>query len=215
MSWLGIRMWFPYFPISISRRAGGADVGCWPGPVLLSSLCLGWWVVTPLCPVSTLHWLALTLSGARPRPAQPSQQPEIEIILCCEHTWTPSPCLLVSCPPGSLSPVPLAPYLLVTSVSVLLLVFKSHGPPGSMSQFVPLVSASSCHRVSWSPYLLKTVCCCRMRNLLLLATLTLAVSLASAQQNGGLFSGLTSAFNNFFGGSGSSMYKRLKNLSKP
>merc|ERR1712032_1469089 len=40
----------------------------------------------------------------------------------------------------------------------------------------------------------------RMRNLLLLATLTLAVSLASAQQNGGLFSGLTSAFNNFFGG---------------
>merc|ERR1712176_1691730 len=43
----------------------------------------------------------------------------------------------------------------------------------------------------------------RMRNLLLLATLTLAVSLASAQQNGGLFSGLTSAFNNFFGGQSS------------
>jgi len=40
-----------------------------------------------------------------------------------------------------------------------------------------------------------------MKNLLLLAALTLTVSLATAQQNGGLFSGITNAFNNFFGGS--------------
>merc|ERR1711945_40980 len=41
----------------------------------------------------------------------------------------------------------------------------------------------------------------RMKNLLLLATLTFTVSVATAQQNGGLFSGITNAFNNFFGGS--------------
>merc|ERR1712012_1097108 len=42
----------------------------------------------------------------------------------------------------------------------------------------------------------------RMKTFLLLATLTLSLTLTSAKpQNGGLFSGITNAFNNFFGGS--------------
>ena len=44
--------------------------------------------------------------------------------------------------------------------------------------------------------------CFRMKNLLLLATLTLTASLATAAPQNGFLSGLTSAFNNFFGGSG-------------
>merc|ERR1711963_656790 len=42
----------------------------------------------------------------------------------------------------------------------------------------------------------------RMKTFFLLATLTLSLTLTSAKpQNGGLFSGITNAFNNFFGGS--------------
>ena len=45
--------------------------------------------------------------------------------------------------------------------------------------------------------------CCRMKSLLLLATFTLSVTVAAPQN--GFFSGITNAFNDFFGGSSKSV----------
>ena len=92
---------------------------------------------------------------------------------------------LVAPPPPSLGqgkPGPASSQL--SRVSGLILVVH-------LSQLSPVVP------VTQDPF------CCRMKSLLLLATFTLSVTVAAPQN--GFFSGITNAFNDFFGGSSKSV----------
>ena len=87
----------PYFPMS--RRAGLTPVCSQastqqPGPALLSSFCLqspdgdaspGWAPARSMFPAPVVGIDLVMLSQAQASPAT-SRQPEIEIILCCDHT---------------------------------------------------------------------------------------------------------------------------------
>ena len=95
---------------------------------------------------------------------------------------------LVAPPPPSLGqgkPGPASSQL--SRVSGLILVVHL----SQLSQLSPVVP------VTQDPF------CCRMKSLLLLATFTLSVTVAAPQN--GFFSGITNAFNDFFGGSSKSV----------
>ena len=144
-------------------------------------------------------------------------QPPCRHAALCLHVLKHIPSLASLVCPGGRWPASAQAPVLLSSPKWLALTLVAPPPPslGRGNQARP---AASCPRVSGpisvvqlsqlsqlSPVVPVTQdsVCCRMKSLLLLATFTLSVTVAAPQN--GFFSGITNAFNDFFGGSSKSV----------